>query len=474
MSGEAPQPAPASRGHVRRYAWVAVLYFAQGLPFGVVNYAMPVAFSKLGVSLQQIGLLALAGLPWTFKFLWAPVVDRVGQRRHWVAACLALMALLVLAFGVQFGGHVSPLVWALVIGISVFSATQDIAIDAATIEMLDRRELGTANGIRVTAYRIALIAAGSAVPLLASLLSWRAAWLAAALALLALAAVALAMPTVPRVRRPRQIRMPGAAPRTAAREVVWPLALPLAAAAVGWLLLGRAGASATLRTPVTVVIALTVGATFALRRARAAGVQDSDDGLQRMLSHPGVLVLLAFLLTFKLGDSAMSPMTFPFLDRGAGLSAGEIGLLQGTFGIAANIAGALAGGALTNRWGIFRALWVLGLLQAVSNFGYTFAALEPTRTAAWGAAILEQFCGGLGTAPFLAFMMSVCEKQHAATQYALLSAVYGLSRSLAGAFSGFAATPLGYAAYFAVTFVLALPAFALLPALRRRWGAASM
>lgn len=496
LPGRVAAAVPAGRSSMRRYGWVALLYFAQGLPFGLVNNAMPLAFSKLGVSLQNIGLLALAGLPWTFKFLWAPLVDRFGQRRHWMAACLALMALLVVAFGVRFGGSVSPLIWALVIGVALLSATQDIAIDAGTIEMLEERELGPANGIRVTAYRVALIAAGSGVPIVAGMLSWRAAWVAAALVLTALAACTLWIRPVSTLYvRPRPAELGAGAAGPMVRSLLLGMGVPLLVAGAFYALAGRAGAATSLRTPLAVLIGLIVAGVLALRGARStraaagadvagtAGVagsagpatgsvaRASDDGMRRLLARPSVLAVLLFALTFKLGDAAMTMMTFPFLDRGAHLSATEIGLLLGTFGIAANIVGALLGGFLTTRWGIFRALWVLGLFQAVSNFGYAFAALHPSRPVVWGAAVLEAFCGGLGTAPFLAFLMSVCEKAHAATQYAFLSAVYGLSRSVAGAFSGFAAQPLGFGPYFAVTFLLALPAFALLPALRRGWRA---
>jgi PAT family beta-lactamase induction signal transducer AmpG len=142
----------------------------------------------------------------------------------------------------------------------------------------------------------------------------------------------------------------------------------------------------------------------------------------------------------------------------------QIGLVPGTLGVVATIGGALIGGTLTSRWGIFRALWVLGIFQAVSNLVYAAAAALPPNTALmYVASVVESFCGGLGTAPFLAFLMSICSKAHAATQYALLSALFGLTRALSGAFSGMATEGMGYAAYFTATFFLAWPAFLLLP-----------
>ena len=173
--------------------------------------------------------------------------------------------------------------------------------------------------------------------------------------------------------------------------------------------------------------------------------------------------MAAFVLTFKLGDMAIGPMIKPFwVDRQ--FTPVQIGLVPGTFGVVATIGGALIGGSLTSRWGIFRALWVLGIFQAVSNLVYAAAAALPPNTALmYVASMVESFCGGLGTAPFLAFLMSICSKAHAATQYALLSALFGLTRALSGVFSGVATEGMGYAAYFTATFFLAWPAFLWLP-----------
>src|SRR5262249_11246638 len=162
-----------------------------------------------------------------------------------------------------------------------------------------------------------------------------------------------------------------------------------------------------------------------------------------------------------------------WIDRG--LTVAEIGLVSTSLGVLATIAGALVGGRLTDRWGIFRALLVLGFVQALSNLGYAAiawlnpplptepvatladalrAVAEPGRGLIYAASMLESFAGGLGSAAFLAFLMHVCEKEHAAVQYAALSAVFALSRDVAGAISGWATTRLGYAPYFVLTFIL--------------------
>jgi PAT family beta-lactamase induction signal transducer AmpG len=160
---------------------------------------------------------------------------------------------------------------------------------------------------------------------------------------------------------------------------------------------------------------------------------------------------------------ALGPMVRPFwVDRH--FTPLQIGAVPGTVGVVCTIAGALLGGRLTKTWGLFKALWILGIAQAASNLTYAAAAaLPPSSTFMYGASVVESFCGGLGTAPFLAFLMSICDKTQAATQYALLSAVFGLTRSLSGAVSGVVTQNVGYTTYFTMTFFLAWPAFFLLP-----------
>jgi PAT family beta-lactamase induction signal transducer AmpG len=189
-------------------------------------------------------------------------------------------------------------------------------------------------------------------------------------------------------------------------------------------------------------------------------------GLAAWLGRPGAAFVLTFVLLYKLGDASMGPMVKPFwLDRG--LSVEEVGFVSTTLGVVASLVGALLGGYATSRIGIFRAIWIFGVLQAVSNLGYAAVAeIGGGRSGIYAASLVESFTGGLGTASFLAFLMHVCDKHFAATQYALLSALFGLTRTVAGAASGWAATSLGYAAFFAFTFALSFLAFPLLPWVR--------
>ena len=174
---------------------------------------------------------------------------------------------------------------------------------------------------------------------------------------------------------------------------------------------------------------------------------------------------MVFALLFKLDISAMDPMTKPFwvssgftLDQIAALTTGRL---------LATLAGATLGGVIATRWGIFHALWSLGLVQLLSSLGYAAPpGPTPTRRRSPAAALFENFAQGLGTAAFLAFLMSVCERRYAATQFALLSAIFALSRWAAGLVSGVLAERLGFGGYFLVTFMMGLPAYALLPRIR--------
>jgi len=260
-------------------------------------------------------------------------------------------------------------------------------------------------------------------------------------------------------------------PASAVRITLYRVGLVLA----GGTLVGRAaslGWSATWQVAAAAMglLALASLALPAAPRAPAARLSLVAP-IWALLRRPAALGFLLFVLLYKVGDRAMAPMTKPFLlDRG--LTLPDLGDLLAPLVIVATLLGAFTGGWLTRRWGALKALLILGLAQALSNLGYAGAAAAPSQGTLWGAALLEPFCGGLGTAPFIALLMLSCERTHAATQYALLTALMGLVGGLIGIPSGFLVSDIGYGWYFALTCLLALPAFLLLPAVRR-WIAAS-
>ena len=389
----------AERRPAAPFAWIAALAFASGFPFGLVNEALPVYLRSRGADLVDVGLVAAATFPWTFKFLWAPILDRTGTRKHWIAGCLLLMALVIPLIARVDPSQHRQLFFALIILAVMLSATQDIAIDAFTIQATPRPQLGLANSVRIGAYRVAMLVSGGALIWLAGRGGWPVAFTTATVVTALLAAAALLLPGAGQVRPP-------------SGQSLW---LPL----------------------------------------------------RSLLTRPGVAWVLSFALLFKLGDAAMDPMTRPFwVDRGFSLE--EIGAVLTTGRMVATVTGAVLGGYLTSRWGMRTALWSLGLLQAVSNIGYwAAAAVTPSKALMIAAALFENFSGGMGTAAFVAYLMSVCEPRFAATQYALLSALLALTRAVVGPIAGSLTERFGYAAFFLFTFVLALPGFALLPFLSR-------
>jgi len=386
-----------------KLAWVSVLSVASGLPYGIVFLLVPVYLRDgAGAELSFITkVTSIATFAWTLKFLWAFLIDRFGTRKQWILVMQVLLAALILAVAVIDPIAGAALFAASVIAIAYASATQDIAIDGYTIALFEERELGPANGARVTAYRVAMIVAGG---LLVSL----------------------------------------------AGETGWGFSLAVAAA----------------------IMVVMFGATLFLPKtatplARATIVDSIVKPLNDLFTLPGFVPALLFVVAFKIGDFALQYLRGPFwVDKG--FTTTQIGVLVGTVGFGATIAGAITGGWLTSRLGVFRALWILGLIQAASNLGYFAAAtLEQSLTVAYAVVIIEEFTGGMGTAAFLAFLMSICNKRYAASQYALLSAAFGLGRTLIGYGSGGWAERMGYAPYFLLTFALAFPAFLLLPWVRR-------
>jgi PAT family beta-lactamase induction signal transducer AmpG len=243
----------------------------------------------------------------------------------------------------------------------------------------------------------------------------------------------------------------------------------LLAAGGGLLLLpGRVGWPATWVAAAFVALAFAVAVRAAPRaEVPAEARRELGAALRRWLARPGARDVLLFVLLYRIGDLAMAPMLKPFwVDRGA--SHEEIALVSTTLGMVATIAGAALGGWIVVRRGIGSALVVVGILALASNLGYAGAAAAPGSGDAglYSASLVESASSGLASAAFLAFLMRICEKEHAAVQYAALTALYALPGTLAGALSGRAVELAGYASYFAATALLALPAFAVLPRAR--------
>jgi PAT family beta-lactamase induction signal transducer AmpG len=394
----------------RKMGFLLLLSFSSGMPFYLTGPTLQAWLTLDGVSLTAVGLFSLVGLPYSVKFLWSPILDRftfsrLGRRRGWMALSQVLLmgALVSMAFGRPATGIYFIAVLALVI--AFLSATQDIAIDAYRTDVLERHEMGAGAGITALGYRIALILTGGGAFILADYTSWpRVYFVMAAFMLVGLAAS---------LRAPEP-EDPGEPPASLADAVRAPFS-------EFW---NRFG--------------------------------------------PGRAVLvLSFIAFYKLGDALITNMTTPFLLQ-TGFTQTEIGVVQGVVGLTATIVGALAGGALLSRMGILRALWIFGLLQAGTNLLYMILAQAGHNYPLMILTItVENFCSGLGTAAFLAFLMSLCNHNFSATQYALLSSLWAFTRDVGAAPAGGMVEIMGWPFFFLTTFFVALPALALLQVLRR-------
>ena len=475
--------------------WVGLLYFSEGYPLGVFYEIFPVYFRQQGVELRQIGVLSLLGLAWTLKFLWAPAIDYWRHHRRWMAGVDVAMGAAMLYFAMQAG--FGPVVWLAIGTFTALSATNDIAIDGYTIEYLEKDELGLANGIRIGLYRVGMLASGF-VLMASEWLGWRGAFMLSAGVFFVLAAACLFAPRERERMTPR-----GNIGAELAALVRSPLALAIVAVfvlGVVWLIDGTTKWServanfwvyAILGAALVAGLVAVMGRWQGRRAADASGNTTAATpgtealvagpvfgALMELLRRPAIIPVLVFILAFKLPDAAMGFMVKPFWVD-AGFSAAQIGLVSVNIGLGLSIAGGIVGGWITDRIGIFSSLWILGLAQAVSNLGYWIAAsvipiggsgtTVPVEHIAilYAASATESFTGGLGTAAFLAFLMAIVEKERAATEYALLSSVFALSRSVAGWVGGLGAQSMGYATWFLLTFFLALPAYLLLPWVRR-------
>ena len=470
----------------RKLFWVGVLYFAEGFPLGIFYEILPVHFRQQGVDLSDIGFLSLLGLAWSIKFLWAPAVDRFRHHRTWMLSVDIGMALVLISLAVY--GDFGPWVWYAVAAFTLLSATNDIAIDGYTIEMLEKKELGVANGVRIGFYRVGLITTG-ALLMMEPWIGWSGIYFAAA-GIVAAMGVACRM-------APPELPGGGRTKTTAADELktlarhpaIFAPAILLIAALVSVVSprLLRLADNESVRSfagqmPRVALALLAAAVLVAWFNRRRGGVVDTGSlargpvfgAFLSMASRRYFLPVIVFILTFKLADQTIGFMIKPFWVD-AGFSTRQIGTVSVNLGILLSIAGALAGGWFTDRFGIFTGLWVLGLTQIFSNLGYAWVAHvfplpgteidHPTShlVMMYGASAVESFTQGLGTGAFMAFLMAIVDKRNAATEFAVLSSVFVLARSVAGWAGGYGAEAWGYSQFFLITFFFGLPAYLLLP-----------
>ena len=385
--------------------------FSSGLPLLLTLTVLQAWMKEEGVDLTVIGAVTLVGLPYTLKFVWAPVLDRftppfLGRRRGWL-----LVFQLALMGAVAGLGQTDPLgnpwmVIAAAFAVTFFSASQDIVIDAYRREDLPDRELGLGSSLYINGYRIGMLLASGGGLILADRIPFSAVYLIMAACLIPGVVTTLLAPEPP---------LPAGAPTTLKEAVI--------------------------------------------------------DPLVEYFQRNGALSILAFILLYKVGDSMASAITTPFYLE-VGFSKTEIGAVVKLFGFWATIGGALAGGIAMVRLGIYRSLWIFGVLQALSTAGFALLArIGCSIPLLSGVIAFENLSSGMGTAAYAAFMASITHKRFTATQYALLSSLMGVPRVMASAPSGFLAKHMGWAAFFAFCALAAIPGLLLLyrfaPEIRR-------
>ncbi|WP_245153513.1 muropeptide transporter [Allopusillimonas ginsengisoli] len=382
-----------------------VLGFASGLPLALTTGTLQAWATVDGVSLQNIGFLTLIGTAYTIKFLWAPLVDRysppvLGRRRSWVFFSQLLLAVTIAAMGLLSpAGHLGFLAVIAVI-VAFLSATQDIAFDAYSTDVLRQEERAAGAAVKVLGYRLAMIVSGGLALVLADQwLGWHNTYFLMG-GLMALCAVATVLAPEP--------------------EVI-------------------------AKAPVSLRIAVV-------------------EPLVEFFSRRGAVTVLLLIVLYKLGDAFAGALSTTFLLRGAGFDVTEVGTINKVFGLAATIVGALAGGGIMARLGLYRSLMLFGVMQAVSNFGYWVLAVTPPHLYSMALVVtVENLCGGLGTAAFVALLMALCKQEFSATQFALLSALSAVGRTyLAGPFTPPLVESFGWPVFFVLTVLIAVPGLLLL------------
>jgi PAT family beta-lactamase induction signal transducer AmpG len=432
-----PEPAPAPPARRWWETWavygqprlllVFVLGFASGLPLLLTLSTLAIWLAEQRVTLTTIGLFAMVGTPYTLKFLWAPVVDRVplpgltrrlGRRRSWLVAIQCALIAAVVALGATRPAEAPWWTAVAALIVAFLSASQDIVIDAYRIELVAEHEQGAAAAMTQLGYRVGMLASGAGALLLAEHVSWLGVYAAMA-ALLLIGVVATLLGPEPTV----------------------------AAAAAD-------DASASL-----------------LARLRVAVVEPFVEFVRRQ-GLGAAAVILAFILLYKLGDAFAGVMANPFYVQ-VGFTKSEIAAVTKVFGLAATLAGVVLGGAVVSRYGILRALLVCGLLQMLSNLMFAVQAVVGHDVRVLAATIgIENLSGGMGSAAFVAYLSVLCNVAYTATQYALFSSFMAVGRTLLASGSGWVAEHVDWASFFVLSTVLAAPGLLLLVWMIRRFPTA--
>ncbi|AOM41152.1 muropeptide MFS transporter AmpG [Xenorhabdus hominickii] len=393
---------------LRKYRTLLLLGFASGLPLALTAGTLQAWMTVENIDIKTIGFFTLVGQAYVFKFLWAPAMDRyspsfLGRRRGWMLVTQLLLIVSIAAMG--FLQPSQHLWWlaALAVSVAFFSASQDIIFDAYKTDLLSQEERGSGAAISVLGYRLAMLVSGGLALLMTTYISWQ--------------------------------------------SIYWVMA--------GIMLIGIY-ATLTAKEP-----EINAAPPKTLHQAVFEPLSD-------FFNRNNAWLILLLIVLYKLADAFAISLSTTFLIRGIGFSAPEVGMINKTLGLAATIVGALYGGYLMHKLCLFRSLMIFGILQTVSNFGYWILAVTPKDIYTMGAAVfLENICGGMGTAAFVALLMTLCNKSFSATQFALLSALSAVGRVYVGPVAGWFAETHGWPMFYLFSVIVGLPGLLLLLACRK-------
>lgn len=388
---------------------VLCLGFSSGLPLALTGSTLQAWFTEAHINLVTIGALSLLGIPYTLKFLWAPLMDqygfpRLGKRCGWILAMQAALVISLLLLANMDPAHQAAKMGVVALVIAFFAASQDIAYDAYRTDVLAENERGLGSAYTVFAYRVAVLLSGGLALVFADYLGWKMTYeIMAGLVLLSMLAT---------YKAPRPLEL--------------------------------APASNTV-------------------------LSTAIDSLKDLLQREKVVFLLLFIIFYKFGDALALTLMTNFLLKGLGFSLTEVGLAYKTVSFIATILGAFAGGVILTRWNLYRALLVFGVAQAFSNLLFALLALVGKHFTLMAVSIfIENFCSGLSTAALLAFMMSLCNHRYTAGQFALLSAFASLGRVFLGPLAGVMVANIGWVQFYVWSFVLCFPGIFFLVLLKDR------
>ncbi len=483
-----------------RLAFILFLGFASGLPLALTGQAMQAWLTIEKIDLTTIGFFSLVGLPYTFKFLWAPLMDRfeppfLGRRRGWlVLTQLAIAAVLVILSTISPSQNTET--FALIAALVAFlSASQDIVIDAYRTDILGVSERGAGASLGVLGYRLAMLLSGGITFVWADANgnNWSWSKIYIIMASLMAAAAVISLLFLPSVAKNN------VAPKTNAKnDLIGFLAL-IVAVVIGYQLTTKV-ASPEIEKLFDLTIAnnkkwaelisffVGLGITLPLAwfASQKAKFETLNTSLKNYFSMQGAVKILILIILYKLGDAFAGSLLTPFLIKSIGFTTAEIGVVNKVIGMWLTIGGAILGGAIMIRWGLFRSLFIFGVLQMISNLGFWLLAVSGK--GAWGSFSLpafdfvivslkeatqvdwlllfsigsENITGGMGTAAFVAFLMALCNQKFSATQYALLSSLSVIGRVFVGPVAGVLTDTIGWNQFFIFSTIAAIPGLAML------------